>query len=187
MGDNVVIIIDPWAWSDNGTVPREKLSPELANCIINFINSNKIHTVVLASYNCHIDMYSSTVWYQNRLPLENFIEYWPTHHDQETIDVMLNYVNSNVFQIAMRNEKELEVYLLQHPEITNIYVVGEAWEICVKDRPLGYENVYEKFCRGNNRRLLTSLDCVRTYNSEIPVPDNNWQAIDQLVYQYCPN
>jgi len=184
VGDSIVVIIDAWTWYG---IPRKKLKPYLAERIIKFINSNPIHTAVLASYNCHREIYSDTVWYRNRLPLDNLIEYSPDNHNQHTIDIVLNYVNTNIFQIAMRNEKELSIYLSNHPKIKDIYILGEAWEICVKDRPLGYENVYKKFCQGTERRLLTSIDCVLTASGQQPELTKPWQPISNNVYQYRPD
>ena len=184
MGDSLVIIIDPWTWFG---VPRKKLKPYLAERVINFINHNNIHTAVLASYDCHRELYSDTVWYRNRLPMTDLAEYAPDNHDQCTIDIVLQYVNTDIFQIAMRNEKELTAYLLDHPEIKNIYIVGEAWEICVKDRPLGYLNVYKQFCQGTDLRLLTSVDCVLTATGQQPELTSEWQPISNNVYQYCPD
>jgi hypothetical protein len=89
----------------------------------------------------------------------------------------------------MREEKELEVYLKEHPRITNIYITGAAWEKCIRKRPLGYENVYNKFCKGTKRRLLVSLDCVETLNCTPPLLDTNiqWKKIQDQIYQYCPD
>lgn len=201
MGDSIVIIIDQWKWKYNTAFafPQAPASDDLAKQIIYFIEHNNIHTAVLASFNCSEELYSNTIWYRNRLlvidpvySIKNFKmridqDYYRfKDHHQSTADILLNYVNPNIFQTAIREQKELEAYLLNYPNIKDIYILGEAWEICVKDRPLGYENVYKKFCLSTDRRVLTHLDCVLTCNGEIPVPDQQWQPVDNLTYQYCP-
>jgi hypothetical protein len=200
--DSMVIIIDQWEWSSDVAGPndqwewasdptetRKKLNSDLSSRIVNFIDNNKIHTAVLSSYECSKELYSDTVWYRNRLAIvDPTFDYWSNlNYKQNTTAILLQYNNSDIFQIAMRGEKELEVYLAEHPKIKNIYVFGCAWELCVKTRLLGYENVYKKFCQDGSRRLLTSTDCILNYNSTIPVPDSNWVYIDNNIYQYCPD
>ena len=189
LGDSLVIIIDQWEWSLDPTEPRKKFKSDLSSRIVNFINNNKIHTAVLSSYECSKELYSDTVWYRNRLSIiDPTFDYQSNfNYKQNTIDILLQYVNPSIFQIAMREEKELEAYIAEHPEIKNIYIFGCAWDVCVKIRPLGYENVYKKFCRDNDRRLLTSTDCILNHNSQIPILDSNWVYIDNKIYQYCPH
>lgn len=203
MADSLAIIIDQWKWKhdDLHRVPRELLDDALARRIIAFVNTGGLHTAVLASYQCSAELYSNTVWYQNRLAVidpiystqqfeSRIADDYAAFLDQEqcTADVLLNYENPAVFQVAMRDDRELAQYLNLHPEIQDIYIVGSAWEQCVQNRLLGYQNVYEKFCQNSDRRLLTNLDCVVTQASGPPNldADINWFCLQDQVYQYRP-
>jgi len=202
VGDSIVIIIDQWEWYypnpelgySESAGPKKKLPSMLPNRIINFIDNQNIHTAVLASYMCSEELYSNKIWYSNRQSIKQVtgrskvLDYHTyKKYKQKTIDIILDYVNPNIFQIAMREEKELETYLLSYPEIKNIFVSGIAWEICVKIRPLGYVNIYEKFCLNSDRRVLVSTDCVLTCNGEIPELDTQWISVGNNIYEYCPN
>ena len=203
MADSLAIIIDQWKWKHDAShqLPRELLDDALARRIIAFVEINAIHTAVLASYQCSAELYSNTVWYQNRLAVidpiystqqfeSRIADDYTAFLDQEqcTADVLLNYANPAVFQVAMRDDRELAQYLNLHPEIQDIYIVGSAWEQCVQNRLLGYQNVYEKFCQNSDRRLLTNLDCVVTQVSGPPNldADINWFCLHDQVYQYRP-
>lgn len=198
MGDSLVIIIDAWTPQEHHSFNYSTRTVELAKRIIDFIDSRNPHAV-LASYHCSAELYSDTVWYRNRLSeIEKLYstKNFQTRIDQDyhahlaekqsTVDVLLNYVNPNVAQLAMREEKELGIYLQMHPEIKDIYIVGSAWEECVRNRPLGYLNVYNKFCKGSDRTVRTSSDHVTTYSGGPLKIDSNWQLIAPAVYQYCP-
>jgi len=203
VADSLAIIIDQWKWKhdDLHRVPRETLDDTLTRRIIEFVNTGGLHTAVLASYQCSAELYSDTVWYQNRLavidPIYSTQQFkariaddYTAFLDQEqcTADVLLNYENPAVFQVAMRDDRELAQYLNLHPEIQDIYIVGSAWEQCVQNRLLGYVNVYKRFCCGTARRLLTHTACVGTQDAGQPdlSRDNDWFKIYDQVYQYRP-
>ena len=203
MADSLAIIIDQWKWKHDTShqLPRELLDDALARRIITFIETKAIHTAVLASYQCSAELYSDTVWYQNRLavidPIYSTRQFQARIDDdytafldqtQSTTDVLLNYVNPAVFQVAMRDDRELAQYLILHPKIQDIYIVGSAWEQCVQDRLLGYQNVYAKFCQGTDRRLLTDINCVLTLTARAPDLDTdiNWIRLQDQMYQYNP-
>jgi len=187
---DLIVIIDNWKFKPNGII----VSGLLSKNIIEFIEQTpSIKTAVLASYSCSNELFSDTVWYNNRkLHHSDYDAYIQQDYEsnlkenKQTWEVMLNYTNSSLFQIAMRDIDELVRYV-NNTDVANIYVSGAAWEICVKDRPLGYLNVYNKFCKGTDRRLLTSLDCVANTDGSRPEPDSDWVKLNDLVYQYCPN
>lgn len=186
--NDLIVIIDNWKYRPDGKVVTGKLSTN----IIAFIERTpNISTAVLASYSCSKELFSDTVWYLNRKQsIENYEEYvhddYMTNIDRnlQTWEGMLDYVNPSIFQIAMRNIEELNGYVQKH-DIKNIYMSGAAWEICVRNRPLGYENIH----RNNpSINLLVDTSCVVDANSLIPSMSeyNQWVPLSQTLYHYKP-
>jgi hypothetical protein len=187
---SIAILIDFWARSD------KKKGQNLLN-FLNDSKSNSIETVVLASYNCYEE--KNTVWHQNYYYIFNggmkgtrtlidlhfmqkfFNDYYRPHDLEHTAPEILNYVNPNKFQIAMLWGWEFEYYLSKNPHIKNVYVFGQAWEICVKIRPLGYEALLEI----PNINILTKLDCIRIESGKMPPDlnlDPNWYHVVDDIY-----
>ena len=77
---------------------------------------------------------------------------------------------------------QLEYYLSLNPNIKNVYVFGEAWDICVEKRTLGYKALTE--IQGIN--ILTNINYVKSSNGTTPNLDldNNWVNIDRDIYKY---
>ena len=75
-----------------------------------------------------------------------------------------------------------------HPEIKNIYFLGQTWEGCVKNRPLGYLAVHEEIPTIN---LLTNTDCVLFDDHSLqPVDlsnDPDWKLVRDKIYVYQPS
>jgi hypothetical protein len=71
-----------------------------------------------------------------------------------------------------------------NPSIKNIYFLGAQWEMCVKNRPVGwlqvagllYHNMFS-----STKNLLTRRDCVYVKKNEID--DNRWQPLDMQTLQ----
>lgn len=185
---DLIVIIDNWKHKPDGTIVSGKLSEN----IINFIEATpSIKTAVLASYACSTELFSDTVWYNNRRKsIKNYQEYVQfdyitnLNRKSQTWDVMLNYVNERIFQIAMREIEELINYV-NAVAIRNIYVAGAAWEICVKDRPLGYLAISKHI---PNVNLLVDTTCVIDATSNIPNMSEykDWLNISDVLYQYHP-
>jgi len=184
---SLAILIDCWD-APNKTLPQN---------IISFLNSmDSIQTVVLASYNCRKERETSdSLWYQNYNKLFQNIrarkidDLGSTHTEFDKRDVfpnentepaILNYINSNKFQIAMRWRWELDYYLELNPKIQNIYVLGMAWDMCVKVRPLGYESLREI----QNINVLTNVSCVLDMQGCNPIPNNSWRHLHNSIYHY---
>lgn len=185
---DLIVIIDNWKYKPDGTLVTGKLSRN----IINFIESTpNIKTAVLASYSCSRELFSDTVWYLNRKKFaENYEEYvfedYQTNlnRNMQTWEGMLDYVNPSIFQIAMRNIEELNRYLKKH-KIENIYMSGAAWDICVKNRALGYENIYKN---NPSINLLADISCIVDSNSQPPDMTDyiNWVNVSETLYQFKP-
>lgn len=188
---SIAILIDCW---DNGDSPP---NATLFSNILSFINHPVISTVVLASYNARLEHINSNAkWYRNynemfydKQPLRKIRDlssvhkFYESNHPDETTDPrILYYTADNQFQIAMNWTWELEYYLTLHPEIKNVYVLGAAWESCVKIRPLGYEQLTE--VTGIN--ILTNPSCILTMDAKHPnlANDANWQHIKHNIWKY---
>lgn len=178
---SLAILIDCWH------VPKSPKNALLFSNILKFIESSFIKTIVLASYNSTIEcLNSDTVWYQNRNKLfGKLIDTADTGPIKNTDPVILNYVSPNKFQIAMNFQEELDYYLKLNPEIKNIYILGGAWEECVKKRPLGYW----KLVKANVEHILTNTDCVLTMEGQPPdlTNDQNWQYLKNNSWRYIPH
>lgn len=173
---SVAILIDCW------NTPALNLCRMYSN-IMQFINNTPaIETVVLSTYNAQPESDDSkTIWYENysklfnqRIP-EFQLNTFPV---ETTVPVILNYVNDNKFQIALRHEWELKCYLTLNPHVKNVYVFGSAWDVCVKIRPLGYESL----SKITDLNVLTDTDCVLDYNGNCPVLELPWTHIKDSIY-----
>ena len=197
---SIAILIDCWESSS--------LNIKAENCyykINNFLDTtDSIKTIVLASYNCKTEyQIGEYIWYQNNVLMcrqstrkkiihlkqaHDYLNRYDNKHAEEKTDpIILNYVNSNSHQISMRWWWELEYYLLLHPEIKNIYFFGQAWEECVRTRPLGYEAILEE---RPDLNMLTNTECVMPYNSALSnlnlSNDPDWAQVEGNIYLYQP-
>lgn len=185
---SLAILIDCW----------DNLAEQLPQCIISFLDStDSIQSVVLATYNCK--QFKNKHWFQKYVdiftkdqPLRKIKDLWHVHSvfnhgnreypEENTHPLVLNYINADKIQCSMTWLWELEYYLSIHPEIKNIYVLGTAWEQCVKIRPLGYENLTE--LSGIN--ILTDTNCVLTMDNSTPdlTADSNWEHVTGTIWKY---
>ena len=191
---SLAILIDFW----NPVGPEKRVNDTIA-----FLNSNSaIKTVVLSTYNSKSELFSlhNSLWYRNR---KEWYEKSPRLvkdrallEDKETIQNriikhsvtdprILKYNNPNQYQIAMFQYWEIEYYLSIHSEIKNIYVLGSAWEDCVKYRPVGYLALSKLI----NVNILTHTNLVRTNQSNYPDLSLNchWINVEGNVYKYLGN
>jgi hypothetical protein len=188
---SIIILIDLW----DRLVDGKPLSSEGSTNIIDFIeNEPNIKTAVLASYACLSEIESDNLWYKNaRYFFKDLLDYQSflkTYHNeitsgQYTHPTMFNYVNSSIDQIAFWYPAELELYLKFHPEIKNIYVAGGAWSICVKNRPLGYRNLFDKFIKNTDRNLLVHSNTVREKgNLAVIMGTPGWVPVIDKIFKY---
>lgn len=86
------------------------------------------------------------------------------------------------------------ISFIRKNNIKKIYFCGMAWDRCVKDRELGFVNLY-RLLKDLDITFLVKDDCVicsSEYNFEIFNPKNpinyNWKKTkDPRVYKYNPN
>lgn len=182
---SLAILIDCW---DLSALPLERstAADTLSNNILEFINkTDVIETVVLSSYDCESETTASTeLWYQNRdLIYGHPYQKDNSNKERKTSPYILSYVNPCKFQIAMHQLWELKLYLSKNSHIKNIYVLGIAWDICIRNRPLGVDNL--KQLSGVN--ILTNINCVLTSSFVYPSIDEEWRDIGSNIYCYNQN
>lgn len=190
---SLVILIDFW----NPVGPKKRVDDT-----IEFLNSNiAIKTVVLSSYEVRSELFPlyNSLWYRNRKEwyekapmlvkdrsiLEDKENIKKLSNNRRTDPRILKYNNPNRYQIAMFQYWEIEYYLSIYPEIKNLYVLGSAWEECVKYRPLGYLNLLQL----QNVNILTHTNLVRSNQSDYPdlSSDRHWVNVEGNVYRYLGN
>ena len=192
---SIAILIDCWK--------NDSFIPSVYGRITQYIDNNtNIKTVVLASYNCRKEReISNSIWYLNyndffikskqhsrkikdlEIVHQFYEKYNIAYPNENTEPNILNYKNTEKFQIAMRWRWELDLYLEEHQEIKNIYVFGMAWDMCVKDRPLGYDSLSEL----PNVNILTNTTCVIDSDGNSPILDSYWELVSNNTYKYIYN
>ena len=194
--DSLAILIDCWNRPAN---PLQAISSkDIRHNILSFIDRACIGTVVLSSYSCPIDKAAQNIWNDNYHKFFNSLsvppnifelyqsqlisleEQPPVEHTHRDI---LRYYNKTKFQISMLQRWELEYYLKVNPKIKYIYVFGVAWEICVKDRPLGYMSL----SKIHGVDILTDTKCVKTLESNKYLDlslDKNWIHVKDTTYKF---
>ena len=197
--NSLAILIDQWAMPGH--------PPLISDNIVKFLNSGQVSTAILASYNCNMAEYNAdNIWYNNEKTMfdhvrltEDYIRnsYVPVNpqnpyprYSMSTNPKFLNYYNADLFQIAMRADWQLVQYLSENPQIKNLFVVGGDWDICVRNRPLGYLNLFKLFS-SQQINILTYNGCVgtRKITPDWPVEldkEIDWVQISDNVYQYVP-
>jgi len=106
----------------------------------------------------------------------------------------LKWIPKKAKKIFFTDEESLRK-LLSENKVDNIYINGGAWDICVKDRPLGYINLKKIIDDMQlDTNILVKDNCVVMSNSHnlMPatfVPEDNldWvETSEQGVYKYTP-
>lgn len=186
-----MIIIDFWNWYYINFFPMTGAYKRFENIKKLIESKSSIKTVILASYDISLtEYYSDTVWYQNSrkfLGDELFEKKAELCRGNEITNLLIRNWKCDVFQIAMHYEWEFKKYM-QSNKIDNIYLCGQSWDNCVKNRPLGYESL-EKFID-----LSTNI-CVKDSTVKdnknrcfIPSENQNWEPTDEPgIYKWNRN
>lgn len=108
----------------------------------------------------------------------------PAVKDYKSLPVKKNYTTDlNTILSIIKKEK-----------INQIYMCGMAWDICVKTRPLGYENLHKEL-KEHDIEILVKDDCVicssnfafERFNPNHPI-NIDWKATgDSKIFKYTPN
>ena len=172
-----------WKYFEDGSI-RE---PEDFPIVLNVFNSlDKFDVLGLASYNCIDETLGSSVWYLNaNLNLPRYHEILSCLPHQQTFDYILNYKNENVKQMSIRHLVELK-HCIEKFNVNQIYLAGAAWEMCLKDREVGYENIIKYFPK---IELFVDNNLVATCEGTFPdiSSDQNWERIEKSLYRYKKN
>jgi hypothetical protein len=170
--DSVAVLVDCWE-----TEYIETDVDRVYSNIIKTLNRTKeIKAVILASYDVD-DIPTDNLWYMNHTKLRN--------HSQKTADVILNYVNPDKLQIAMTSFEDFAGFLDKHREIENIYFMGQSWNSCIMNRPIGI-----KSCGNIQRNIIINQKCVwnadthSLLNMERDCPEESYIKLKDHVYQY---
>jgi hypothetical protein len=188
---SIAVLIDCWEHDDTNSI-------ELYKNIVSVLNElDSIKTVVLSSYHRKKKKELNSIWHHNRndyfckkykncKKIQDLSEVHRYFEDKKftnkhciTDNSILNYINADKLQIAMHWRWELDLYLSNNPDISNIYVFGSAWEECIKTRPLGYDSLSEI----KDINILTNITCVSDLNGNTPAPNEEWDPITNLFYK----
>jgi hypothetical protein len=197
--NDVAIIIDCWEtwWSRNcvDTSPDYRVFKNIKN----FLEiTPDITTVILATYESTDTL--TTIWHTNSLKLLGkeaydkkiqtdketpFTENWQEF--RKTDKLLLDWICDKKYQIAMHYQWEFEI-LLKTIKIENIYICGQYLDMCLRHRPLGYDNL-SKFILDNNlpSKILVKDDCVDDgYDNFLnPKIHKGWkETVTKGVYEY---
>lgn len=176
----LLLIIDMWKYLENGSLREPKDFPLINNI---FRSLDKFDVLGLASYECINETKGSSVWYSNtNLNLPKYSEKLEWFPRQQTCDCILNYKNKNIKQMSIRHLTELK-FCIEKFEINEIHLSGGAWEMCVKDREVGYDNIVKYF---PNIDLLVDTNLVATCKGKSPDMslEKNWTKVEDSLYKY---
>ena len=139
---NVAVLIDFWVYKNSGL---DLFTALVHKKWVEEINTNKtIDTVIVASY----DVIKKEWKTPTALDTRKFVgsDNWNKKIKNIDYDKMFNgrrdhLTNPEVWRLT----KTKNVYTIHYPwefpnidEIQLVYMYGAAWDICVRDRPLGY-------------------------------------------------
>ena len=192
MKDTLVIIIDMWQ------KPPKYSSSEfpLALHIEEMLSRPTVGAAILASYESTNELFSNNLWYNNRSTMipdnirNTSTGYYLTMFTgaNTTHSRILNYKNENIDQLALFSVRELNYYLENiNQNISKIFLVGQAWDECIKDKPLGFENLHRKLSRKRQYEIFVDNKCVIDIRGIPPcIDDPAWHQQSESVYKYIP-
>lgn len=89
----------------------------------------------------------------------------------------------------MLDTDSLESFLISN-DVENIFICGCAWDICVRDRPLGYLKVFDLIKKlGLKTNLLVKYNCVKNMDDSYFKLEKNlgWHPTEMPgVFRYGP-
>lgn len=171
--NDIAILIDCWeTWYSKLKIPFD-YDYILFNKIKKFVeSSDNIKTIIMASYES-IDK-PTTIWHANSLKFlgeelynsKDLLKDVDPGKYKRTDKIILNWQSAKE-QIAMHYDWEFELFL-KNNKIDNIYLCGEAMDMCVRYRPLGYESLTAIIRKHNlNSHIFLKNDCVNDSKGKI--------------------
>jgi len=179
IGGSIVVLIDCWGEihpiTAHNIQNQQKLYDNILKEIPKILN---LTAVVLSTYHTTEHNNSSNQYYMQSADL--FYNAQPIAYVREMYQ-QLNYeiINSaanqvtdpkilnklwQVPQLAMTHPYQLEYYI-NHvvPHVKNIFFFGQAWNLCVKKRPIGYSPILELIKWNHlaaDTRVFTFSNCI---------------------------
>jgi len=109
-----------------------------------------------------------------------------SYDDKDTTPTILNIDKKKFFFL---HEEQL-IEFLKNNSVKNIYMCGCAWDSCVRDRPLGYLNVYKIINSLNlDISVLVKYNCVKNLDDTYFVKSKNddWVKTSvKNIFKYYP-
>jgi hypothetical protein len=200
----LAIIVDPWPGP--GLIFNQCYSN-----ILECIQSHNIETVILANYVFNFFTHYNTVWMNSAHQMFysgrsldkgnqwrqailnnssiNFSLPWSTDNNnlvkdgggKDTAEIILD-CRLDCLQLLCHRIEDVSWYInCIAPHIQNIWYFGQLWDICVKDRPLGYKSMAKAF---PNKTHLTKQNCVVTSAIEHPTSKDmkHWKPFQTDIY-----
>ena len=184
----IAVLIDCWKTLDE---PLDSMSVNTTKSWLADIESRDIDTVIVATYDV-IDQEWKT---PSALETRKFVGplSWNKKIDSIRMDKLFNGRKDHITNPIVWNlTKSKKVYTIHYPwefpfdtikNISEVYMYGQAWDICVKERPLGYDfwlrktyaNVMltKESCKFSNKTYV-DYDAIPTTKK---VKDDVWQMI----------
>ena len=181
-----MLLIDLWKYLDDGR-PRE--SPEVEHLVNTEMFNNvfqilgKFDILGLSSTYCINETKGKSVWYsETDLTLPNYKEFLEYLPHQQTFDYILDYKNENIKQLSIRHLSELTACIKRF-NVDQIYLAGAAWELCMKDNEIGYDNIVEYY---PEIELFVDPRLVSTVQQTFPNMslEKNWEQVEEFLYRY---
>jgi len=191
----IAILIDCW----EHLTDQHKIYPETWNNIITAIENKNIQTVVLSTYTYDIKTHWNSEWFTNAHHIffngnprqEDWVRTLPESigtapgYIYQTAKTIFDYEFSNQLKFMLHDSDMLKWYIEEVvPHIKNLWFFGCHWDLCLKERPIGFENL-QSWANKTERNCLTDINCVVTEFNERPSVDNfkDWSLINNGVYR----
>jgi hypothetical protein len=186
--NKVAILIDFWKTVNEGIDPISKRDMKKW---INDVKTKDIDTVIVATYDAVLEEWQTPV----ALNTKEFVgkDNWNKKIDKIRLDKVFNnrrdhITNPDVWRLT----KTKKLYTIHYPweipaqmleNISEVYMYGQAWDICVKSRPLGYDF----WLHNTKAKIMLAKDSCKFSNSTyvdyncipniVKLKDDVWEMI----------
>jgi len=192
---SIVILLDCWESTPDDSVQNKTLIDSKIDNIINEVENviPNVEAVVLTTYeSTEALLLRTNPYYSNTYEL-----LYNSQHIQGIKDSYMSTLCQNSIldrahthkgileykwkceQYAFFNELQLEYYI-NHvvPHVRTVYYFGKSWNICVRNRPIGWRSVSQliKYNHLTNVGLYTKNNCILERNlntNELYIPNLN--------------
>jgi hypothetical protein len=164
MSNEIVILIDCWSGSFDPITLRDKLY----NNILNATSNIDPCLVVLASYNTaeltDQNLQNNNLYFKNfkEVFIDTRLDTVPVRYSDRVTDNIILDAKFKCMQIALEELWQLD-HVVQNlkQDITKIWMFGLHWNMCIKDRPVGWKSLYThaKQNWNNDVEIWSREDC----------------------------